>query len=67
MAKRIESYDTFEASLDAQHQLMLAMTPLERLIKLYELSAGIKSVPEPHVFSLFRSKYKNKYYASGDS
>jgi len=64
MAKRIESYETFEASSDAQRRMMLAMSSLERWIKLYEISAGIKSVPEPHVFSLYRSKNKNNHHAS---
>ena len=69
MAKRIESYDTFEESSDAQRRLMLSMTPLERLLKLYELSAGFKTMPKPHVFSLHRSKRKTKTksHASGDS
>ncbi len=68
MAKRIESYDTFEESSDAQRRLMLSMTPLERLCKLYELSSGFKTEAKPNVFSLYRPKSKTKkQHAQGNS
>ena len=67
MAKRIESYVTFEESSDAERRLMLSMTPLERLYKLYELSAGFRTDAKPHVFSLYRSKTKTKSHAPGNS
>ncbi len=53
MAKRIESYDTFEESEEATRRMYMAMSPEERWIKMHELSEGVKAEADEGVFCLY--------------